>query len=99
MFPKLLGYPRDLIAIVDETPVVHTRPLTHSVNTELALARGKNPKAETLDFLRANGFAVSDAWPYEELQVTYAAIDLTGRVIDDPDLIEIEPCARTQGVS
>jgi hypothetical protein len=64
----------------------------------LALSRGKHPKTETLKFLRANGFELPDNWPYEELQVTYAAIDLRGNVIDDPDLIQIEPCVRTQGV-
>lgn len=40
IWPKLLGKPRDRIAIVDETPAIHTRPQARGFDIEGALREG-----------------------------------------------------------
>jgi hypothetical protein len=40
IWPKLLGEPRDRIAVIDAVPVVHTRPQGGSYSIEAALAEG-----------------------------------------------------------
>lgn len=53
LFPKLLGYPERGIAVVDETPVIHTRPVGRGPNMTLAAELGFDPQAELADFKRA----------------------------------------------
>jgi hypothetical protein len=84
LFPKLLGYPRRQIAIVDETPVVHTRPPTGGNNIPLVQATGIDPAEETLTLLSQHGFPAFEVWPYNVLLETYAAVDKAGRLITDP---------------
>jgi hypothetical protein len=55
IFPKLLGYPKDKLAIVDETPVVHTRPVAKGPNMSLARELGADPNKELQSFLRQYG--------------------------------------------
>ncbi len=55
IFPKLLGYPKDKIAIVDETPVIHTRPVARGPNIARARELGVDPKKELQDFLDRHG--------------------------------------------
>lgn len=63
LFPKLLGYPRDKIAIVDETPVVHTRPIGRGPNIALAMRLGVNPNRELQQFLRQHRLTYRlDTW-------------------------------------
>ncbi|TPQ51251.1 hypothetical protein C2U72_09310 [Prosthecomicrobium hirschii] len=46
LFPKLIGYPDRKIAIVDETPVVHTRPGGKGPNIALVRGEGVTPGQE-----------------------------------------------------
>jgi Protein of unknown function (DUF707) len=63
LFPKLLGYPRDKIAIVDETPVIHTRPVGRGPNIALTRQLGSEPNEELERFLRQHGLTVRfDTW-------------------------------------
>ena len=63
IFPKLLGYPKDKIAIVDETPVVHTRPVAMGPNIALAKELGADPNKELQAFLRLYGLTRRfDTW-------------------------------------
>ena len=55
IFPKLLGYPKDKIAIVDETPVIHTRPVAGGPNIARARELGVDPKKELQNFLDRHG--------------------------------------------
>lgn len=52
LFPKLLGYPKNKIAIIDQTPVIHTRPVGLGPNILLAKQLGVNPHDELQNFLR-----------------------------------------------
>jgi hypothetical protein len=72
LFPRLLGYPRRKIAIVDETPVVHTRPLG-GPNISLTRQLGLSPEKELEDFMSAHQLTRRfDTW---------AGIDLNGKLI------------------
>ena len=51
LFPKLLGYPVNTIAIIDATPVTHTRPAGRGPNSALTFELGANPNIELADFL------------------------------------------------
>ena len=63
LFPRLLGYSKDKIAIVDETPVVHTRPLAGGPNITLAKQLGADPHQELETFLRQHELSVRfDTW-------------------------------------
>ena len=63
LFPKLLGYPKDKIAIVDETPVIHTRPVAMGPNIALAKELGADPNKELQAFLRLYGLTRRfDTW-------------------------------------
>jgi hypothetical protein len=73
LFPKLLGYPKRKIAIVDESPVVHTRPPGGGPNISLARQLGYDPQKEAEDFLRAHHLVRR----YD----TWAGIDMNGRLI------------------
>jgi hypothetical protein len=73
LFPRLLGYPERKIAIVDETPVVHTRPVGLGPNISLARQLGYSPEKEYQDFMRAHRLA-----PRFE---TWAGIEMTGRLV------------------
>jgi hypothetical protein len=55
LFPKLLGYPTDKIAIVDETPVIHTRPVARGPNITRARELGVDPRKELQEFLDRHG--------------------------------------------
>lgn len=80
LFPKLLEYSRRKIAIVDETPVVHTRPAGRGPNLKLAVNLGFNPAVEFAEFMRLHRLSRRfDTW---------AGIDLNGRLITD--LTEID---------
>jgi hypothetical protein len=46
LWPHLLGYPVDRIAILDETPVIHTRPFGTGPAYEIFRASGINPEGE-----------------------------------------------------
>jgi hypothetical protein len=75
LFPSLLGYPERKIAIVDETPVVHTRPVGGGPNSSFTRQFGVNPRKELEDFLRVHRLQPRfDTW---------AGIDLTGQLITD----------------
>ena len=63
LFPKLLGYPKDKIAIVDETPVIHTRPHAAGPNISLTKQLGVDPRLEAKMFLRQHGLTYRfDTW-------------------------------------
>jgi hypothetical protein len=46
LWPFLLGYPTDRIAVIDETPVVHTRPMMSGKLYENCKQLGIDPRAE-----------------------------------------------------
>jgi len=75
LFPRLLGYPKRKIAIVDETPVVHTRPIAHGPNIALVRSLGIDPDEEFLRFLQKHGLTRR----FE----TWAGIDQDGRLLSD----------------
>jgi hypothetical protein len=81
VFPKLLGYPRRGIAIVDETPVRHTRPPMEGENIPNVKALGIDPVEETLLLLKQHGFPTMETWPYEVLLKTYSAVDTRGNTV------------------
>jgi hypothetical protein len=82
LFPRLLGFPARRIAIVDETPVVHARPVGSGPNLALARSPGVDPHAELADFMTTHGLTRH----YE----TFAAIDRRGELITAPEAIERE---------
>jgi len=72
LFPRLLGYPTRKVAIVDETPVVHTRPPGVGPNLLLARQLGYDPEKEREDFMRAHKlYGRFDTW---------AGIDMGGKL-------------------
>ena len=73
LFPKLLGYPKRKIAIVDETPVIHTRPAGEGPNLSLARELGYIPERESAEFMRAHQL--------EKRFDTWAGIDMNGRLV------------------
>src|SRR5262249_25185182 len=75
LFPKLLGYPNRQIAIVDETPVFHTRQPMLGDNIPTLQAAGIDPANEVLQLLEKYGFPPTQGWPYHSLLETYAAVD------------------------
>ncbi len=80
LFPKLLEYSRRRIAVVDETPVIHTRQAGNGPNLRLAMKTGNHPLREFEDFMRSHRLARRfDTW---------AGIDLAGRLVTD--LVEID---------
>jgi len=52
VWPKLLGYPRDRIAFIDETPVIHTRPLKTGSFYDQCYKMKVNPKEDLKRVLR-----------------------------------------------
>ena len=80
IFPRLLGYPERKIAIVDETPIVHTRPVACGPNIALTRQLGIDPEKECEDFLRAHQL--------ERWFDTWAGIDLNGNLIVDLSQID-----------
>jgi hypothetical protein len=75
LFPRLLGYPERKIAIVDETPVVHTRPVAHGPNIALTRSLGINPNEELSRFMNEHGLT-------RRFQ-TWAGIDRHGNLVTD----------------
>jgi hypothetical protein len=75
LFPCLLGYPERKIAIVDATPIVHTRPVVGGPNIALARSLGIDPEEELSGFLRKHGLT-------KRLE-TWAGIDRHGRLLWD----------------
>ena len=80
LFPRLLGYPRRKIAIVDETPVVHTRPPGGGPNISLTRQLGLSPEKELEDFL--NAYRLTRRFD------TWAGIDLNGKLITNLQQID-----------
>lgn len=50
LFPKLLGYPERGVAVIDETPVVHTRPVGRGPNMRLVTKMNIDPRVELAEF-------------------------------------------------
>jgi hypothetical protein len=82
LFPRLLGYPERKIAIVDETPCVHIRPVGVGPNLALARSLGVDPRAELANFMNTHRLTRR----YE----TFAAIDRRGELVTAPAEIERE---------
>lgn len=80
LFPKLLGYPQRGIAIVDETPVIHTRPVGGGPNIALATQMGFDPEDELADFKRR--------YQVEMRHETWGGIDRNGNYIADLEQID-----------
>jgi Protein of unknown function (DUF707) len=73
LFPKLLGYPKRAIAIVDETAVVHTRPAGGGPNHALTRQLGIDPGTELEHFLRHHQLT-------RDIR-TWGGIDLDGKLV------------------
>jgi hypothetical protein len=71
LFPRLLGYPDRGIGIVDETPVVHARPMNKGPNIALTRSLGISPEKEFEQFMRTHGLT-------RRLEAL-GAVDLQGR--------------------
>jgi uncharacterized protein DUF707 len=80
LFPKLLEYSRRKIAIVDETPVIHTRPAGKGPNLRLARDSGHPPMQEYRQFMQS--------YRLKRRFDTWAGVDLAGRLVTD--LAEID---------
>jgi hypothetical protein len=85
LFPRLLGYPERGIGIVDEAPVVHTRPFG-GPNLALTRSLGISPQKEYDNFMQAHGLT-------RRVQ-TWGAIDRGGRFIADPAQIDSAKAVR-----
>jgi hypothetical protein len=85
LFPRLLGYPKDRIAIVDETPVIHTRlvgpnravarRLGGDAHQELSLFLDRHrlsPRFETWAGVTADGEHITDAMQIDRCKATQA---------------------------
>jgi hypothetical protein len=79
LFPRLLGYSKRKIAIIDETPVVHTRPVG-GPNIALTRELGVDPDKEFYDFMRIHGLTRR----FE----TWAGIDQYGELVTDLSQID-----------
>lgn len=75
LFPKLLGYPKRGIAVIDETPVIHSRPVAQGPNIALAKTMGFDPSKELEEFLRIHQL--------EQRSKTWGGIDADGKYIED----------------
>jgi Protein of unknown function (DUF707) len=75
LFPRLLGYPDRKIAIIDETPIVHTRPVAQGPNIALVRSLGIDPTEELSRFMSKHGLSKR----FE----TWAGIDRHGRLVSD----------------
>jgi hypothetical protein len=109
LFPQLLGYPKDRIAIVDETPVVHTQPLggptldraDRLAECEAFLARHSTVKRfETWSGISRERRAVTNLLEIDRLKAPTAvapqltAVPITGQVT--PPLADtLEPLLTT----
>lgn len=62
IWPKLLNYPKDKIAVIDATPVRHTRPAGHG---DLYYTTNVNPWQELGEVTRPYGIQVPP-WNFEE---------------------------------
>lgn len=82
LFPKLLGYPERGIAVVDATPVIHTRPPAQGPNISATRKLGINPQQEMDDFMRKHQLV--------KRRDTWGGIDAKGNYLDD--LREIDRC-------
>jgi len=80
MFPKLLDYSKRGIAIVDETPVIHTRRPGRGPNTALTIAAGLRPQQELDEFLSAHQL--------KKRLETWGGIDLAGNFVSDKTEID-----------
>lgn len=80
LFPKLLGYPQRSIAIVDATPVIHTRPHGRGPNTTLTWQMGFDPRDEVAEFKRQH--------QVEKRYDTWGGFDLDGKFTDK--IVEID---------
>ena len=80
LFPRLLGYPERKIAIVDETPIVHTRPVSGGPNIALVKELGIDPGREFHNFMRIHKITRR----FE----TWAGIDRYGKLVTDLFLID-----------
>lgn len=74
LFPKLLGYPQRSIAIVDATPVIHTRPSGRGPNIRLAQELGVDPNQEAEDFKRRH--------QVQHRVETWGGLDLSGNPVE-----------------
>lgn len=79
LFPKLLGYPERGIAIIDETPVIHTRPVG-GPNIALSRSLGADPRQEAVDIMRTH--------QVEKRHETWGGIDAKGNFITDLEEID-----------
>ena len=80
LFPRLLGYPDRQIAIVDETPCIHVRPVGRGPNLALARSLEIDPHAELQCFMRTHALT--------RRHETFAAIDRRGNLVTALDEIE-----------
>ncbi len=86
LFPRLLGYPERKIAIVDETPVVHTRPVSGGPNIVATKQMGIDPGKEFENFMRTHGLTPRfDTW---------AGIDRDGELLTDLTQIDRTKASR-----
>jgi hypothetical protein len=91
IFPKLLDYPKRGIAIIDETPVIHTRPIARGPNIALARQLGASPVKERDEFLAAHQIT-------KRLE-TWGGIDANGNYTEDLTEIDryLSPIKRLAG--
>lgn len=80
LFPKLLDYAKRSIAIVDATPIIHTRRFDHGPNIGLARQMGFDPIKEMDDFRRK--------YQVEKRSDTWGGFDLAGRFTEDIEEID-----------
>jgi hypothetical protein len=75
LFPKLLGYPERGIAVIDESPVVHTRPVGRGPNMALAAKMGIDPRDELAAFKQRHDVEIR--------RETWGGVDRNGNYVAD----------------
>ena len=67
LWPHLLGYPKNRIAILDATPVVHTRPQGTGANYARCTDLGVRPSSEARRILKRHGLAKPKLETYDSV--------------------------------
>jgi hypothetical protein len=73
LWPHLLGYPRDRVAVLDAAPVVHTRPQGTGSNYVRCADLGVSPKVEALWIMKRHGIPRPDHRTYGSIIASRSA--------------------------
>jgi len=78
LWPHLLNYPTDRIAILDETPVIHTRPLGTGKYYDLCRSMNVDPHNNLSDILKQHNIQVQQIPIYSKIPLKFNDAAKTG---------------------